>query len=76
MNNANRPPVTHAKEIAPYQMPAPSNTGNPKLDQKYQQQQQSSSITRTSSSRSYSKDRSKTTSAWPSKMPMTQENSR
>jgi hypothetical protein len=39
-NNANRPPVTHAKEITPYEKPAPRNTGNPKLDQKYQQQQQ------------------------------------
>ena len=38
--NANRPPVTHAKEITPYEKPAPPNTGNPELDQKYQQQQQ------------------------------------
>jgi len=38
--NANRPPSTHAKEIAPYQRPAPPITGNPKLDQKYEQQQQ------------------------------------
>jgi len=38
--NANRPAVTHASEIAPYQRPAPPNTGNPKLDQKYQQQQE------------------------------------
>ncbi len=39
-NNANRPPVTHARDIAPYERPAPANTGNPKRDQKYQQQQQ------------------------------------
>lgn len=39
-NNANRPPVTHAKDIAPYEKPAAPNTGNPKLDQKYQRQQQ------------------------------------
>ena len=39
-NNANRPPVTHAKEITPYEKPAPRNTCNPKVDQKYQQQQQ------------------------------------
>jgi hypothetical protein len=39
-NNANRPPVTHAKDITPYEKPAPPTTGNPKLDQKYQQQQQ------------------------------------
>lgn len=48
--NANRPPVaaaaatrapaTHAKEITPYEKPAAPNTGNPKTDQKYQQQQQ------------------------------------
>jgi hypothetical protein len=38
--NANRPPVTHAKEITPYEKPAPPNTGNPELDQKYQQQEQ------------------------------------
>jgi len=39
-NKANRPAVTHASEIGPYQRPAAPNTGNPKLDQKYQQQQQ------------------------------------
>jgi WXXGXW repeat (2 copies) len=37
--NTNRPPATHAKEIAPYQKPAAPNTGNPKLDTKYAQQQ-------------------------------------
>ena len=37
--NANRPPFAHAKEITPHDRPAPPNTGNPKLDQKYQQQQ-------------------------------------
>jgi WXXGXW repeat (2 copies) len=30
----------HAKEIAPIERPSPPATGNPKLDQKYQQQQQ------------------------------------
>ena len=39
-NNANRPPVTHAREIGRYEKPAPPSTGNPRLDQKYQQQQQ------------------------------------
>ena len=39
-SNGKPPTITHAKEIAPYQKPAPPNTGNPKLDQKYQQQQQ------------------------------------
>jgi hypothetical protein len=33
-----RPP-THAADIQPHQRPAPPNTGNPKTDQKYQQQQ-------------------------------------
>jgi hypothetical protein len=37
--NANRPPFAHAKEITPHDRPAPPNTGNPKLDQKYRQQQ-------------------------------------
>ena len=38
-NNANRPSFTHAKEITRHERPAPPNTGNPRLDQKYQQQQ-------------------------------------
>jgi hypothetical protein len=38
-NSANRPSYTHAKEITPHEKPAAPNTGNPKLDQKYQQQQ-------------------------------------
>src|SRR2546425_7552093 len=37
--NANRPPFAHAKEITPHDPPAPPNTGNPKLHQKYGQQQ-------------------------------------
>jgi hypothetical protein len=37
--NANRPSFAHAKEITPHDRPAPPNTGNPKLDQKYGQQQ-------------------------------------
>jgi hypothetical protein len=37
--NANRPPFSHAKEITPHDRPAPPNTGNPKVDQKYRQQQ-------------------------------------
>jgi hypothetical protein len=39
---ANHPapaPAVHAAEVQPHQAPAPPNTGNPKLDQKYQQQQ-------------------------------------
>jgi WXXGXW repeat (2 copies) len=39
-NNVPRPPATHAKELQPHQPAAPPSTGNPKLDQKYQQQQQ------------------------------------
>jgi hypothetical protein len=40
-NNAPRPNnVVHPKDIQPAERPAPPNTGNPKLDQKYQQQQQ------------------------------------
>jgi hypothetical protein len=41
-NNSVRPdnPVAHAKEITPYEKPAPPNTGDPKLDQKYEEQQQ------------------------------------
>ena len=39
-NNVPRPPApTHAKDLQPHERPAPPNTGNPKLDQKYQQQQ-------------------------------------
>jgi len=37
--NAKRPPFAHAKEITPHDRPAPPNTGNPNLDQKYRQQQ-------------------------------------
>jgi hypothetical protein len=37
-NNPNRPPFAH-KEITPHDRPAPPNTGDPKLDQKYRQQQ-------------------------------------
>jgi hypothetical protein len=38
---SNRPtPAYHPKELPPMERPAPPNTGNPKLDQKYQQQQQ------------------------------------
>jgi hypothetical protein len=50
-NNANRPPennaarpnnpAIHAKDVQPPEHPAAPNTGNPKLDQKYQKQQQS-----------------------------------
>lgn len=41
-NNVPRPstPPMHAKDVAPHPAPAAPNTGNPKLDQKYQQQQQ------------------------------------
>ena len=40
-NNVPRPPVpAHAKDLQPHERPAPPNTGNPKLDQKYQQQQE------------------------------------
>ena len=35
----NATPV-HAKDLPPHQAPAPPNTGNPKLDQKYLQQQE------------------------------------
>jgi hypothetical protein len=38
VNNANRPPI-HANELPPHQRPPAPNTGNPKIDQKYQQQQ-------------------------------------
>ena len=38
-NNASRPSFSHAKEITPHERPAPPNTGNPKVDQKYRQQQ-------------------------------------
>jgi hypothetical protein len=39
-NNVPKPPnATHAKELQAHERPAPPNTGNPKLDQKYQQQQ-------------------------------------
>lgn len=31
--------ATHAKDLQPFQRPSPPNTGNPKVDQKYQQQQ-------------------------------------
>jgi hypothetical protein len=40
-NNVPRPPVpAHAKDLQPHERPAPPNTGNPKQDQKYQQQQE------------------------------------
>jgi hypothetical protein len=40
-NNVPRPPASvHAKDLAPHPRPAPPNTGNPKQDQKYQQQQE------------------------------------
>jgi hypothetical protein len=38
-NNVPRPPV-HASELPPHPQPAAPNTGNPKTDQRYQQQQQ------------------------------------
>jgi hypothetical protein len=38
-NNANRPSFSHANEITPHDRPPAPNTGNPRLDQKYQQQQ-------------------------------------
>jgi hypothetical protein len=38
-NNANRPPI-HPSELPPHQRPPSPNTGNPKVDQKYQQQQE------------------------------------
>jgi len=38
-NNVPRPPATHASELQSHERAAPPNTGNPKLDQKYQQQQ-------------------------------------
>lgn len=38
-NTASRPPV-HPNDLPAYERPAPPNTGNPKQDQKYQQQQQ------------------------------------
>jgi WXXGXW repeat (2 copies) len=40
-SNANRPnSYSHVKELPPVDRPPAPNTGNPKLDQKYQQQQQ------------------------------------
>lgn len=40
-NNVPRPgAVFHPRDIPPRERPAPSNTGNPRLDQKYQQQQE------------------------------------
>ncbi|HWZ96591.1 MAG TPA: YXWGXW repeat-containing protein [Candidatus Dormibacteraeota bacterium] len=39
-NNANRPNYSHVRDIPAPQRPAPPNTGNQKLDQKYQQQQE------------------------------------
>jgi WXXGXW repeat (2 copies) len=40
-NNVPRPPnASHAQDLTPHERPAAPNTGNPKLDQKYQQQQQ------------------------------------
>jgi WXXGXW repeat (2 copies) len=40
-NNVPRPPVpAHAKDLQPHERPAAPNTGNAKLDHKYQQQQQ------------------------------------
>lgn len=39
-NNIPRPPTAiHPKDLPPMQHPAPMNSGNPKVDQKYQQQQ-------------------------------------
>ena len=39
-NNVPRPPnAAHAQDLQPHPRPAPPNTGNPKQDQKYQQQQ-------------------------------------
>ena len=41
-NNVPRPPApVHAKDLTTHPRPAPPNTGNPKQDQKYQQQQDS-----------------------------------
>jgi hypothetical protein len=40
-SNVPRPAVpAHAKDLQPHERPAPPNTGNAKLDQKYQQQQE------------------------------------
>jgi hypothetical protein len=39
-NESARPTYTHPNEIPRPERPAPSNTGNAKMDQKYQQQQQ------------------------------------
>jgi hypothetical protein len=40
-SNANRPnSYSHVKELPPVERPPAPNTGNPKLDQKYEQQQQ------------------------------------
>jgi hypothetical protein len=39
-NSVPPPNAIHAKDIQPHARPAPANTGNPKQDQKYQQQQQ------------------------------------
>jgi hypothetical protein len=38
-NNAPRPTPNDAKDLQPHERPAPPNTGNAKLDKKYQQQQ-------------------------------------
>jgi hypothetical protein len=37
--NVPRPPAVHGEDLQPHPRPAPPNTGNPKVDQKYQQQQ-------------------------------------
>jgi hypothetical protein len=40
-NNVPKPPsATHVKDLPPHERPTPPNTGDPKLDTKYQQQQQ------------------------------------
>ena len=38
-NNVPRPPGNHASDLQSHERPAAPNTGNPKVDQKYQQQQ-------------------------------------
>ena len=38
--NTNAPTAVHPKDLPPAEKPAAPNTGNPKLDQKYQQQQE------------------------------------
>ncbi len=83
--NHGAPPVTatarpsiavHPKELPPIERPAAPNTGNAKLDQKYQKQQDKLVAKQTRIGRNSSRSRTTNISSWRNRRPIRRERSK